>query len=832
MGIPFGRYVLLKKIAAGGMGQVFLAKTDDQGFEKLVVLKRILPHLVEDEEFFTMFLDEARLAARLNHPNIAQIFDLGEDRGTHYIVMEYVAGDDVRRVGKAAHASGHPLPLGVTLRIIADAAAGLDYAHKAKDAQGKPLGLVHRDISPQNILVGFDGGVKLIDFGVAKATGRAQATATGMLKGKFPYMSPEQAEGKDLDGRSDIFALGIVLWELLTDNRLFKGENDTAAQRLVIACRVPPPSSYNKDLPPELDAIVLKALAKNPADRYPDAASFRLAIEDFLLARSLPASSAHVQAFMSKAYAERIAKEADPSTLDTLNAETDAESAFDEAVARSSGGTPSSRIGRARGATTGGGASRGASRVAPPAPVEASRRVWVVGLGVVLALGIVGLGVRQSMQQGPKVEPVAGVVTPRPAVPVKAAPVEPTIRLCGSNTIGSELAPALVEAFLKKRGATAVERQTDDDQRLTLTGVGLSPPLAIRVEALGTATAVKGFQAKTCDVGMASRALTDDEEKAVGTDLRSAATENVIALDGIAVVVHPNNRVHRLDTNQLRDIFSGKVTDWKDLGGTRGPIRVLARDAKSGTFDTFKALVLASTELSPKAMRFAESDALSNAVATDPSAIGFVGLAYVRSAHAIAVSEPGLDPTLPSSFTVGNESYPLSRRLYLYTLPKPSTPLVTELINFVLSNDGQAVVRRTGFIDLTVDARPGEPCDAKCPKPYAAVAKTAKRLSLDFRFRSATNEFDSRSERDLDRLVTYLRDTPTTKVMLFGFADGAAEPANLVASTEVAKEVSAELTARGIKPALVKGFGAAMLLSKSNDERARQRNRRVEVWLQ
>jgi phosphate binding protein len=829
MGIPFGRYVLLKKIAAGGMGQVFLAKTDDQGFEKLVVLKRILPHLVEDEEFFTMFLDEARLAARLNHPNIAQIFDLGEDRGTHYIVMEYVAGDDVRRVGKAAHTSGHPLPLGVTLRIIADAAAGLDYAHKAKDAQGKPLGLVHRDISPQNILVGFDGGVKLIDFGVAKATGRAQATATGMLKGKFPYMSPEQAEGKELDGRSDIFALGIVLWELLTDNRLFKGENDTAAQRLVIACRVPPPSTFVKALPPELDALVLKALAKNPADRYPDAASFRLAIEDFLLSRSLPASSAHVQAFMAKAYAERIAKEADPSTLDTLNAETDAESAFDEAVARSSGGTPSSRIGRARGATTGGGRTR--SPAIPLPSVEAQRRAWVIPAGIVLALAIGALGVRQAMKQAPAAEPKA-VVTARVAVPVAPAKVEPTVRLCGSNTIGDELGPALVEAFLKKRGATSVERQTDDDQRITLLGVGLSPPLAISVEAKGTGTAVKAFQAKTCDVGMASRALTDAEEQTLGVDLRSAATENVVALDGIAVVVHPNNRVHRLDTNQLKDIFSGKFTDWKEVGGTKGPIKVLARDAKSGTFDTFKALVLGSTELTPKAIRFAESDALSTAVATDPTAIGFVGLAYVRSAHSVAVSEPGLDPTLPSAFTVGNESYPLSRRLYLYTLPTPSTPLVTEFINFSLSTDGQGVVRHSGFIDLSVDARPGDTCDARCPKPYAAVAKTAKRLSLDFRFRAASNDFDSRSERDLDRLVSYLHDAPNSKVVLFGFADGDKEPANLVASTEVAKEVGAELTARGIKPAVVKGFGGAMPLSKANDERGRQRNKRVEVWLQ
>ena len=242
MGIPFGRYTLLKKIASGGMGQVLLGKKGSDDFEKLVVIKRILPHLVEDEEFFAMFRDEAKITMRLDHPNIARINEFGVENGVHYIEMEYVAGEDLRRIEKQAAAVGKGIPIGVVVRIIADAAAGLDFAHKARDAKGTPLNLVHRDVSPQNVLVGFDGSVKLIDFGVAKAAGRAQHTATGILKGKFPYMSPEQADGLDLDARSDVFALGIVLWEQLTGRRLFKGDNDLATQRLVKACQVPPPS--------------------------------------------------------------------------------------------------------------------------------------------------------------------------------------------------------------------------------------------------------------------------------------------------------------------------------------------------------------------------------------------------------------------------------------------------------------------------------------------------------------------------------------------------------------------------------------------------------------
>jgi serine/threonine protein kinase len=236
--------------------------------------------------------------------------------------MEYVQSDDVRRMTKKAKEAGLAIPLGIIIRIIADAAAGLDHAHKARDAKGNLLNLVHRDVSPQNILVGFDGGIKLIDFGVAKAAGRAQHTGTGILKGKFPYMSPEQAEGEDIDARSDVFALGIVLWELLTDRRLFKGENDIVTQKLVKACKVPAPSAIKAEVPKELDAIVLKALAKNRDDRFPDALSMRMALEEFALAKKIPSSSAHVAAFMQPLYGERIASEADPDALDELSSES------------------------------------------------------------------------------------------------------------------------------------------------------------------------------------------------------------------------------------------------------------------------------------------------------------------------------------------------------------------------------------------------------------------------------------------------------------------------------------------------------------------------------
>jgi hypothetical protein len=243
----------------------------------------------------------------------------------HFIELEYVAGDDLRRVGRRAAQAGRGVPLGVVLRVVADAAAGLDFAHKARDVRGEPLGLVHRDVSPQNVLLGFDGAVKLIDFGVAKAAGRAQHTATGILKGKFPYMSPEQAQGHPLDARSDLFSLGIILWEQLTGRRLFKAEGDLATQRLVIACNVPPPSTLEPSCPQALDAIVMKALARSPDERFEDGAAFRMALENYALDHAVPASSAHLAGFMRELYAERIAREADPRFLAEDSGLTDIE---------------------------------------------------------------------------------------------------------------------------------------------------------------------------------------------------------------------------------------------------------------------------------------------------------------------------------------------------------------------------------------------------------------------------------------------------------------------------------------------------------------------------
>ncbi len=222
--VRFGKYLILDKIATGGMAELFQAKiTSVEGFEKLVAIKKILPNLTQDKNLVNMFIDEAKLAAMLTHQNIVQIYDLGSMEGAYFIAMEYIHGKDLRVISRKAQGKKLPLPLEYALYIACRISSGLDYSHNLRDFQGNPLKLIHRDISPQNILVTYEGEVKIVDFGIAKAAKKTSDTKEGLIKGKVAYMSPEQAAGKVIDHRSDIFSTGILLWEMVTGKRMFEG---------------------------------------------------------------------------------------------------------------------------------------------------------------------------------------------------------------------------------------------------------------------------------------------------------------------------------------------------------------------------------------------------------------------------------------------------------------------------------------------------------------------------------------------------------------------------------------------------------------------------------
>ncbi|MGC8763994.1 MAG: TonB family protein, partial [Acidobacteriota bacterium] len=281
-GVPFGNYLLIDKIAVGGMAELFKARQNGlEGFKRIVAIKRILPHLAANQEFVTMFTDEAKLAAQLNHPNIGHIYDLGKLEDSYFIAMEYVDGRDLRTILKELDSRQAKMPLRVAVYIAQKVCAALHYAHTAKDVDGKPMDLVHRDVSPQNIILSTTGEVKLVDFGIAKAASKASHTQSGALKGKLLYMSPEQAWGKTINHQADIFALGSVLWEMLTGRKLFYGDSEMSILEKVREAKVEPPRKYREEIPEELERIVLKALEKDLGARYATCQALQADLERF-----------------------------------------------------------------------------------------------------------------------------------------------------------------------------------------------------------------------------------------------------------------------------------------------------------------------------------------------------------------------------------------------------------------------------------------------------------------------------------------------------------------------------------------------------------------------
>lgn len=320
----FGKYTLLRRLAQGGMAELYLALHRSMaGFEKLVVIKRILPEMAKDKAFITMLLQEARVAATLSHPNIVTTFDVGQAESTYFIAMEHIHGEDLRSIVRAMKPKQvTEFPVEHAISIVLGVAAGLAYAHERRDLNGEPLHLVHRDISPQNILVTFTGDAKLVDFGVAKAKSSAEVnvgeessgtqkvehhTRAGQLKGKIPYMSPEQARGENIDSRSDIFSLGIILFELCTGRRLFRGGNEGETLRMIVDGEYPRPSTLNAKISASLEAVIMKALAKNAEERYQTAREMQAELELLVRSEQLAVSTLSLANWMQFLFEEKLA---------------------------------------------------------------------------------------------------------------------------------------------------------------------------------------------------------------------------------------------------------------------------------------------------------------------------------------------------------------------------------------------------------------------------------------------------------------------------------------------------------------------------------------------
>jgi phosphate transport system substrate-binding protein len=430
-----------------------------------------------------------------------------------------------------------------------------------------------------------------------------------------------------------------------------------------------------------------------------------------------------------------------------------------------------------------------------------------------------------------------------PAAAVAALPIpadnSSALRIQGSNTIGAKLGPALVKGLLEEQGLHAIRIEpgtAENEQKIIgMTAAGRS--VTIEVAAHGSGTGFVGLKNGSTDLAASSRPIKDSEALDLASlgDLRSAQAEQVIALDGLAIILHPSNPIGALRSEQVAQIFAGEITDWAEFGGSPGVINLYARDDNSGTYDTFKELVLSANgkNLSAGAKRFESSEQLSDSVSRDVQGIGFIGLPYIRQAKALAIAVGDSQPMLPSVTLIATEDYPLSRRLFLYNQPDLQNPWAQALVRFAHSPRGQAIVDQSGFIAQTVHAVKID-ADASMPATYQALAKEAQRLSVNFRFQEGSSSLDNKALRDVERVLAYLKeqDKMQRKVVLVGFGDKKSDPARAQLLSKLrAMAVRRELAKEGVNFRQITGLGEELPVAANDADDGRIKNRRVEVWV-
>lgn len=415
----------------------------------------------------------------------------------------------------------------------------------------------------------------------------------------------------------------------------------------------------------------------------------------------------------------------------------------------------------------------------------------------------------------------------------------PVLRMQGSNTIGARLGPELIKGLFAAQGLSDIRiapGKGDNEQRILARSAD-GRTLVAEVAAHGSGTGFVALGDGSTDLAASSRPIKDSEVDKLATlgDMRSLAAEQVIAIDGLAIIVNPDNPLTNLDIEQLARLFAGEIRDWRELGGRPGAVTLYARDDNSGTYDTFKELVLApgARKLAATARRYESSTALSDAVSQDANAIGFIGLPYIRQAKAVAIAAGDSQAMLPSPSLVATEDYPLSRRLFLYAPPRSSNSWSRALIDFAHGPLGQKIVADSGFIAQKVQAIEVTP-SAQMPAEYRALAAQAQRLSVNFRFQEGSASLDNKAQRDLARVLDYLtrHDKLQNKAVLVGFGDPKSAPARAELLSKLrAMAVRRELAGQGVIFRDIVGLGDELPIAANSEDNGRIRNRRVEVWV-
>ena len=813
-------YRVIGALDEGGMGAVYEVEQIATGARR--ALKVMHVQLVRDATLRERFAREARAGAAIQSDHVIQVLDAGVDEGTHmpYLVMERLEG--VTLAARIARTG--PLPTGEAVEILQQLFHALGAAHRA--------GIVHRDLKPENIFlaqtrmknVAFMA--KVLDFGIAKVLAETRRSVTAAM-GTPAWMAPEQTlPSSQLGPQADVWSLGLLAFFMFTGRHYWPSANGESANTLAVmrdlaVGEIVPASVRAAEygcahlIPRGFDSWFAQCVNREPARRFPTAGDADRGFAERVGSNwaPVPPTSTPSLGRASVPSGPSFGQASAPSgpAFGQAPPPAHSDSVLDEMTRRPQMGAPSS---------TGPAATPG----------------WSGRMSLRLALGLIG-GVAGALVIVVTLFLRTTATAGAAASDASAGP-EIVLRLHGSNTIGTELGPALAEAFLKKwTGAARVTRKrTAPDELLVETQPEAGGAVqAIEIHAHGSATAFQDLGASACDVGMASRRINAAEaEKLSGLgSMTSGACEHVIALDGLAVIVNTQNPVVSLSKDQITKLFSGELTNWSAVGGNDSSVSIHARDDKSGTYDTFKALVLGKTPLASSAIRYEESEKLSDQVAGDANAIGFIGLPYVRQAKALMVKDVGTVALLPSPLTVATEDYLLTRRLFLYTPAKP-TEAARKFVNFAFSNEGQQLVHSAGFVNLRPECMARNALCDKCTPDYQRAIADACRLSLDFRFETGSKQLDNRAQRDLGRLVGLMNTSSFAgkSVLLFGFADKmGARADNVQLSQDRAQVVGAQLRAAGVSVAMVTGFGPDMPVADNATEEGRQKNRRVEAWL-
>jgi len=885
----------------------------DDHLKRTVAIKRMKTAGIDDSVLANPWKEAIRLAA-IHHSNIVTVFDMGQDEGVPYIVMEFVQGETLEE--RVARRVFSLVEFGELARQTLD---GLIAAHH--------VGLIHRDIKPSNLMLtthpsGFFQ-VKILDFGTAKfleAPSAQTMNLDGTIMGSVCWISPEQVNREPVDVRSDVYSLGCVYYFALSGQRPFDGSTTLEILTAHLAHTLVPLETLRPDLPPTLCQWVMAMINLRPEHRYQTAMQALAALQGILgytLPIALPpVTNGTVSKTAQPAVPSPGAVLADPSqrskpvplplietrtqpltsgtkppsrlfpfslpfpfqwdfrrmrlglipgltiavavlavlviwlSVDRANPAPAPRSSWKAArIAHRAAQQLADALADSSASTSGTGALPASET--PPAEATPAPTAQVQPIAAATASPTVpSTSPAQTVAvASPTPSPVPAPASPTPAAatpppPVVAeiapVPAQVVFRVHGSNTIGTKLLPALMEEFLKTENASKIVRKSGksaEDLNIEMTLPGQARPCAVEIAAHGSKTAFEDLLAGRCDLGMASRPVKDEEAVSIAIaglgDLHRPTCEHVLGLDGITIVVNKDNPVPSLTREQVAKIFSGELADWSQVGGQAGPIRPYSPHLKSGTFDVFKALVLDRANLSATARLFEDNSELSDAVAADPAAIGFVGLPFVRDSKAVAIADVGMSPLMANRLTIGTEDYILSRRLYLYSAARPKNPWVCKFVDFALSDAGQEIVQRLGFVRQTPEVQTVA-LPPEAPRTFVETVKGAKRLSLNFRFKPRSTQLDNKALRDLDRIVGLLTlpQYRGKQLLLIGFSDNAGNPrVNQHLSIERAQVMARELATRGIQPAMVTGFGSILPVTGNDTAEGRDKNRRVEVWI-